>query len=321
MRRFAVVIAAAAAAVVFLPPSASAAPCFAPPAGYPVVEFAEPRAYAESQAWWLEGPGNVTVSIADAMRATHLHYGGCFPFMERWVAANGRFELPLKLQMHEFVGGHAKSVGGLGFQNGSVKLPFRPVWAPSSVDEVRFATLSRSSSSVTVCGRRETRGHLEGISPNGGERMFNSFGWQSFIACRPGRTRADQRGPAVMFRGWYPGGDYTNVTFTDDFRADPGFRASQMDAPVVGDLRLKISLGAGANRWLVAVNPNVHGGSFGPWSLAGAGASATVTIPNAVIPPGPFRVMAVGCERLPASAANPAGGQSCGVGVLPFQGD
>lgn len=305
-----------------IPAQANAVPAFGVWDDYPITDFSEPRACADSQAWWLEGAGDVTVNIEDAMRASHLHYGACFPFMETWAEEDSKFVLPVKNQMHQFVGGHSKNVGGLGFEDGgAVKDTFNPVWAPQSVDEVRFSTLVRNSSSVKVCGRRETRGHLEGISNNGGERMFNSFGWQSLVPCTAGRSRGDQRGPGIIFRGWYVGGDYSNITFTDDFRGDTGFRATQMDDPVVGDLKLKINLGAGANKWVVSVNPNVHGGSFGSWKLSGSGTAATVTIPNEVIPSGLFRVMAVGCERLGTSNANPVGGQSCGVGVIPFQGD
>jgi hypothetical protein len=67
------------------------------------------------------------------------------------------------------------------------------------------------------------------------------------------------------------------------------------------------------------VNPDIHHGSYGVWSVRGTGTSATVTIPESVLPDsGVFRVSAAGCETIGKSSVNPDGGQNCGVGVLPF---
>jgi hypothetical protein len=84
---------------------------------------------------------------------------------------------------------------------------------------------------------------------------------------------------------------------------------------------LKFSLGAGADRWLIAVNPNVHAGTFGSWQARGTGTSGHVTIPDASIPAAEFRVMGAGCENVGKSTANPNGGVNCGVGVLTFRGN
>ncbi|MGH8984906.1 MAG: hypothetical protein ACRDY6_13670 [Acidimicrobiia bacterium] len=299
--------------------------CFGAPADYVNqfgADYPEPRAFVDSQAWWLEGAGDATSSIDDAMRASHLHYGKCFPFMETWNES-GLLTEHVKLQMHEFVGGHSTTASLLAFVNGGEfngKVGLGP-WYPTQVDETRYVQKSRDPSTITKCGRLEQRGHLEGISNNGGERMFNSYGWQSLFDCKPGRTQIAARGPAIIFRGWYEQADYSNITFLNDFRGEQGFRASQMDDPVVGDLKLSFALAAGANRWLVSINPNVHGGSFGSWVARGSGTSFTLTIPDSAIPSGLFRVMAVGCERVGSSSANPIGGQNCGVGVVPFLGD
>src|SRR5688572_959518 len=251
MRKLTVFIAVLTAA--FWVGEAKAVSCFGAPSDY-VAQFGgnydEPRDYDESQAWWLEGPGNPTTSISDAMRASHIHYGKCFPFMETWAETNGQFRIDLKLQLHQFVGGRGNNVGGLGFEDGgAVRHTFNPAWAPTSQDETRFVSLTRASSTVKVCGRREMRGHVNTISPNGGEEFFNSFGHQSLVKCITGRTKGDQRGPGRIYRSWYEVADYGNFTWDDDFRGETGFRSSQQGTPVVGNLRLKFQLGAGANYW------------------------------------------------------------------------
>lgn len=300
-------------------------PCFGAPADYVAqfgASYAEPRDYDESQALWLEGPGDPLANIDDAMRASHIHYAKCFPFMETWAEAGGVFKTDLKLQLHHFVGGHAKNVGGMGFEDGgAVKHVFNPVWAPTQQDETRFVSLSRPSSSVKVCGRREMRGHVNTISPDGGEEFFNSFGHQSLVKCTTGRTLGNQRGPSRIYRGWYEKADYTNFTWVDDFRGEVGFRSSQQAAPVVGNLRLKFSLGAGANKWAVFLNPDIHNGSFGTVIARGTGSGTTVTIADALIPSGNFKILGYGCENIGLSSVNPRGGVNCGGGVLTFRGD
>lgn len=286
-----------------------------------ILGYDEPRVCTESQEWWFEGAGDMTRSIADAMKATHLHYLDCFPLMETWAESGGQFITHLKLQQHENVGGRASNAGGLGFEDGgAVKAIFNPAWAPTSADETRFAQLTRASSTVKVCGRRETRGHLNGISRNGGEEFFNSFGKQSLVACKTGRTLGNQRGPSIMYRGWYEVAAYTNITFVDDFRGRTGFYASEMSAPVGSQLKIKFSLGAGANKYLVSVDPAIHHGSYGRIVAQGTGTGFTADF-AAVLPllsPGLHWIMAAGCENLGPSPTNPIGGQNCGVGVVPF---
>jgi hypothetical protein len=255
------------------------------------------------------------------MKASHQHYETCFPFMETWDEASGQIKLDIQVLAHEYQGGLIQNVNALGFlDNKTVKYNFSPVWAPSTDNEVRNVSITRATSSISRCGRVESRNHVEGQSPNGHERQFSSTGWQSLFACKPGRSNSSDRGPGIIFRGWYLNADYCNVTFTDDFRGATGFRASEMDDPVQGDLKLKINVASCTNpRWMVLVNPDIHNGSYGVFKASGVGDSATVTIPASVLPAsGTFRVAAVGCETIGNSAANPNGGQNCGVGVLPF---
>ena len=252
-----------------------------------------------SQEWWLEGPGDVTASIADAMRASHQHYEACVPFMETWNEASGHLRLDVQVQAHKYQGGQIKSVNGLGFLDDlTVKHTFDPLWKPTGDNEVRSVTLTRATSSIKRCGRVETRNHVEGLSPNGGERQFSSTGWQSLFDCKAGRSNSADRGPAIIFRGWYQGADYCNITFSDDFRGSAGFKASEMSAPVES-LKLKIATASCSNaKWMVLVNPDIHNGSYGSFKVTGSGSGATVTIPSSVIP----RV-ASGWRRRPVSAS------------------
>jgi hypothetical protein len=307
-------------------PAAQAVPAFAPLPSFAAqfdTDYPEPRACVSSQAWWLEGPGDATTSIETAMEATHLHYETCSPFMEKWNEASGTLRMDIQAQAHEYQGGTLKSVGALGFlDNGGLTHKFVPPWQPVTDNESKLVSLTRSASSITRCGRVEERNHAEAISPNGGERQFNSTGWQSLFDCKPGRKSAADRGPGIIFRGWYQGADYCNITFSDDFRGETGFRASQMDDPVVGPLKLKFGIGSCTNaHWLIMVNPDIHHGSLGSYHVNGTGTKLTVTIPGSEIPTGIFRVAAAACERVGVSAANPTGGQNCGVGVIPFLGD
>jgi hypothetical protein len=307
--------------------SASAIPAFGPTAKFQAAfaaDYPEPRICVSSQEWWLEGAGDVTTSIEDAMRASHQHYEACFPFMETWNEASGSLKMDLQVQAHMYQGGSILNVNALGFlDNSTIKYVFNPVWKPVLDNELRNVTLTRATSTIKRCGRVESRNHVEGKSPNGGERQFSSTGWQSIFTCKAGRTNSSDRGPGIIFRGWYQGADYCNITFSDDFRGETGFRAGQQAAPVIGDLKLKIATGSCTNsKWMVNVNPDIHGGSYGIFHVAGTGSGTTITIPNSVIPKNEvFYVQAVAAERIGTSSANPVGGQNAGVGVIPFLGD
>lgn len=285
--------------------------------------FPEPRVFLRSQAWWLEGPGDVTVSIADAMKASHIHYEAAFPFMEPWADTGDSYEyvLPVKIQLHNFVGGRANNVGGLGFEDGgAVKVTLN--WAPTAQDETRYAVLKRLASSVKVCGRRETRGHVNCISPNGGEEFFNSFGWQSLVPCRAGRTKGDQRGPTIIFRSWYEQANYDNVNFNDESgHSETGFRASTMGDPIPSSWTVKGGLASGANRWVAAIDPDIHAGTYSRVGKVwrGTGTAWSVTVNRADLAPGIHTLMVAGAANIGVSATNPKGGQNVGVGVIPFR--
>lgn len=278
------------------------------------VSYPEPRFFMDNQSWWVEGAGDATSSIAAAQRAAHLHYGLCFPFMETWSEASGTLTIHAKLQAHKYQGGLVREVGGLGFLDGGVRT-IALGWRPTSDNETRFVTLTRPTSTLTRCGRVESRMHLEGVSPNGGDRQFTSTGFQSLVTCSGSRTSSSDRSGTAIGRSWYVGANYGNGNLADDFRGSVGFGASDQSLPV-SSYRVRYNLSSGANAWLVTVDPDIHNGSFGRVVSRGAGTTVTADLtPQLVV--GPNRAMFVACERVGVSTANPAGGQNCNAMVLP----
>lgn len=316
---FRAVLIAALAAVVgaYLAQGARAATCSGAPAGVRA-EYPEPRVFTEAQSWWLEGTGD-PLNVEGAMEANHVHLGLCYPQGETILAEDGLYPWSLQGKLHEFGGGSAGFVRGGGFlepgatwSDGSGASGFP--WSPVVPDETTVFTEATRAAKVVRCGRRENRFTLNATGPQG-RRQFQSFGLQTYVPCTSGRSREDYRSSDVMiFRSWYEGADYTNVSLVDESaHAYSGFQASGMADPVPLGWRVKVKLAAGANRYLVAVDPDLHHGTFGVVVARGVGTSVTPTIPVSVLQPGVHKLMVMGCERI----AQPSG-SACALGVIPF---
>lgn len=196
--------------------SALAQPCIGAPTGEPAGGlYPEQRIFLESQSWWVnvgEPP------FAPGTDHGHIHLGVCFPYKR---TLRGKIQLNLRVILHDSNGtinfvriSDAENVKWL--QKVSLSCPDNGTctwWIPVLFDTSLF----------DYDGRREfrfTANIPSGGFPDSSARMFQSTGWQAYLA--NGKPVQDYRSSDLTIgRGWYTGSDYTNAQMRTDLPLTP----------------------------------------------------------------------------------------------------
>jgi len=237
--------------------------CYGAPAELADLVYPEPRAYIETQGWWVQGVTSPSTPLPDfAYTSTHVHLGIPFPLGERLVIPeSGGYFWPYLAQAHENIGGKVRGVRGGGFTGigGGDGLTY-----DEDVPHVTFDTENwRYAGAIEHPGARMAywRNAPPGNYQNRftfdttskfGKRQYQSGAWNAFL-------NAPSAPVAVTARGWYEGPGYTNVTMKAKATAHSLADGSWYE------LGKSVGYGLADNaRWAFAyIDADIHAGSKG----------------------------------------------------------
>ena len=291
--------------------------CYACPPELAGATFPEPRAFIETQGWWVQGQTNLTdPDISNdpatdfAFASIHVHLGIPFPLGEQFIIPpeGSPYAWDYLAQWHENVGGAVRQVrGGMTGGNGCTDtgIPNDPNYrsVPITLVNQRYAgTIPVSAAKVTCwrdeVGTREFRFTADTTSKFG-KREYQSGAWNAQI-------NAPAVPVAVTARGWYEGPGYTNVTMKTKAQAHSLADGSWYASGKV----ISYGLAQGATRAFAYIDPDIHHGTKGLVLMENkTGSSGTFVLPD--LPPGDHVLLLGGWEKA-------AAGWNAGVLRLPF---
>jgi len=278
--------------------------------------FPEPRAYIETQGWWIQGQTALTAPdisndpLSDfAFTSTHVHLGISFPLGERMVLPDsGGYSWPYLAQAHENIGGKVRGVRGGGFTGigGGDGLTYDEDIPHVTFDTVnwRYAGAIEHPQSRVEDWRNAAPGNYQNrftfdTTSKFGKRQYQSGAWNAFLNA-PGQP------VAVTARGWYDGPGYTNVTMKTKAQAHMLADGSWY-AP--GKI-VNYGLAQGATRAFAYIDADIHHGSKGIVLIENkTGSSGSFGLPD--LAPGDHTLLLGGWEKTSA-------GWNAGVLRLPF---
>jgi hypothetical protein len=317
MKRFTIIFTLLALAAGFGGHQAPAAVSFGAPAELAAIDYPEPRAFIETQGWWVQGrtdlaaPDTSGTATDFDFSSVHVHLGVNFPVGERWVfPVSGGMQNDYVAQWHEQIGGASRGVRGGGFQDinsgtGCCTYDYSSkVLNPFDLENERWAGAIQYGADKVAIWRNGAPGVYESrftadTTSRFGKRQYQSFGIYSCInqACGP---------TAITARGWYDGPTYTNITMKRKASATTLANGSWYAAGGA----VPYSLAQGATRAFAYIDANIHAGTKG--IVLGenrTGSTGSFTLP--ALSPGDHVLLIGGWEKA-------AAGWNAGVLRLPF---
>lgn len=284
--------------------------CFGAPAELADLTYPEPRAYIETQGWWVQGQTTLGNPSPDfAFESAHVHGGVSFPLGERLVIPDsGGYAWDYLAQAHENVGGKVRGMRGGGFVgiDADTGLTYDPDMPHATFDTVdwRFAGAIEHPAARVDAWRKAAPGNYQNrftfdTTSKFGKRQYQSGAWNAFLNA-PGAP------VAVTARGWYEGPGYTNVTMKAKAQAH-SLADGSWYAP---GKSIAYGLDQGAKWAFAYIDADIHHGSKGTVLVENrAGTSGTFALPP--LPSGDHTLLLGGWEKTST-------GWNAGVLRLPF---
>jgi len=259
--------------------------------------YAEPRVFADSQAWWMQTAGKTGTENG------HVHTDVCFPFRQH---VKGIVPLDIRLVMHNNPGKLDQLAvqvwnGGTG---ASAKKSFSPALVCATDCEF-WVHLEVDTTKHPYDGWQEWRIRPRVVEPDG-KQLIGSTSYQAYL--ENGKPIKNYRDPNfVQGKGWYSAVNYAQARVTAGYT---------YGAAVSGKWAITIACDASnlpVTGCLATIDPNFHLLQPGITQHTNAGPfKGTVTIDTTTLANGPHRLVI----RTDVNA--PTGSTLSGVLNLPF---
>lgn len=195
---------------------AGAQPCIGAPANEPAGGlYPEQRIFLESQVWWVNtGPQ----PFAAGTNHGHIHLGLCFPYKQ---TVSGFVQFNLRVILHNSTG----TIKTLRISDGS-SIKWKKTVSlscPNPGTCTWWMPVLFDTASVAYDGRREFRFTADipsGSFPDSADRMFQSSGWQMYLANGwPMQNFVSTN--ITIGTGWYTDMDYVYAKVKSDLPLTP----------------------------------------------------------------------------------------------------
>ena len=234
--------------------------------------YNEPRVFADSQAWWVQMPGQTGTNFG------HIHTDVCFPFRQH---VKGIVPFDIRLTMHLNPGKITKlviQIGGSG-QYTAASLKFGTPLTCSDTCSWWFH-LDANTAGFANDGWQEFRIRPTVVEPDG-NLLVGSTSYQAYLQNgKPVKNYRDQ--DFIQGKGWYTGVNYAQARVTGGYT---------YGAPVSGKWTVKLacdSTSKPVSGCLVTIDPDFHTGNNGIIQFQKGGPySGSVTVDTTQLTNGP----------------------------------
>ncbi len=256
---------------------------FAAPPELAGFTYPEPRAFIETQDWWVNGqPGLSAPTPTFPFESVHVHLGINFPVGEKLVIppAGSAYKWDYLAQWHEQnptgVSRRVRGGGFIGAGSGLGTIPFDPGSVGIHFNEVnvRHAGAIPMPVEAVNAWRAAAPGTYENrftadTTSKFGKREYQSGAWNA-------QLNALGSPVAITARGWYEDGEYTNVTLKAKVQA----HTLADGTAIKPGQTLSYSLAQGAAFAFAYLNPDIHNGIKGRVLMENkTGSSGTFVLP------------------------------------------